>query len=472
MLASQAEIDASAVESSYSILKVFIWAIPILGFIGTVIGIGNAVGGFSTSLKGIQEIALVKDSLGSVTLGLTVAFDTTLLALIVSLLIMFPTSSIQKSEDDLLISVEEYCNENLVSRLHGREVEEATESEQIKEAVSEAMAEHEIELQKWSRQLETIGATVTEQVVKGWETIHGRMQESYESSVRQINEVLSATAEERRAFVNQVKAVQDDQVRRFSEVLVSMSETANRIQQQISSLQDNQVHNVKDVVSALTEDLRALQRQVHEQHRAEAGTLHSMVQQFSEKLQELSQRTGTMQTETIEALRTAGSDQQEMLRRIGEISTSLAEQSQAIQKQMVEADASRQQAAEQLLATFKKERDAATSTVGDHLTKVSEVGNGFVSSLVDCQRKHSEDIEKLVAVQQRVGSNLEYLAKSDSFNRKLDSIGRDLGQLSSVLDRFSSRSGLGRTGESGSGDNTDGLGRRIWQRITGGGRNG
>ena len=46
-LSSQSEIDAGAAESSYTLLNVFIWAIPILGFIGTVIGIGTAVGGFS-----------------------------------------------------------------------------------------------------------------------------------------------------------------------------------------------------------------------------------------------------------------------------------------------------------------------------------------------------------------------------------------------------------------------------------------
>ena len=39
MLNSQSEIDATTVDSSYVLIKVFIWAIPILGFIGTVLGI-------------------------------------------------------------------------------------------------------------------------------------------------------------------------------------------------------------------------------------------------------------------------------------------------------------------------------------------------------------------------------------------------------------------------------------------------
>jgi biopolymer transport protein ExbB/TolQ len=54
LLDANAEIDACSVQSSYAILKVIIWAIPIFGFLGTVIGIGVAVQQFSRSLEGIQ----------------------------------------------------------------------------------------------------------------------------------------------------------------------------------------------------------------------------------------------------------------------------------------------------------------------------------------------------------------------------------------------------------------------------------
>lgn len=143
IMASQSDIDANNVESSYSILKVFIWAIPILGFIGTVIGISDAVSGFSGSLENVGkaptamvapengdpppavengedkagELDMLKKSLFKVTNGLATAFDTTLVALVMSLLVMFPTSSMQKAEDDVLNWVDEYCNENLIKRL-------------------------------------------------------------------------------------------------------------------------------------------------------------------------------------------------------------------------------------------------------------------------------------------------------------------------------------------------------------------
>lgn len=118
MMMAQSDIDAGAIHSSYSLLKVLIWAIPILGFIGTVLGISGAVGGFSATLEGAQDIDALRQSLNGITGGLAVAFDTTLVALVMSLMISFPASGMQKAEEDLLTWVDEYCNENLLKRLN------------------------------------------------------------------------------------------------------------------------------------------------------------------------------------------------------------------------------------------------------------------------------------------------------------------------------------------------------------------
>ena len=116
-LRSHSERDEDIVESSYTMLRVFIWAIPILGFIGTVLGIGASVAGFSESVSAAANLDVMKDSIGLVTSGLGVAFDTTLLALVMSIFIMVPTSSLQKSEEDYLARVDEYCQRYLVARI-------------------------------------------------------------------------------------------------------------------------------------------------------------------------------------------------------------------------------------------------------------------------------------------------------------------------------------------------------------------
>ncbi|MFH1377814.1 MAG: MotA/TolQ/ExbB proton channel family protein [Planctomycetota bacterium] len=117
LLNTQSDIQSAAIDSSYTMLRMFVWAIPVLGFIGTVVGIGEAIGGFSKVLEGAADIEMIKGALGAVTSGLGVAFDTTLVALAVGILIMFPMSAIQKLEEDMLNTIDHYCNDALLMRL-------------------------------------------------------------------------------------------------------------------------------------------------------------------------------------------------------------------------------------------------------------------------------------------------------------------------------------------------------------------
>ncbi|MAJ59557.1 MAG: hypothetical protein CBC48_06020 [bacterium TMED88] len=138
-LRMQADREEALVESSFTMLRVFIWAIPILGFIGTVIGIGQAVGGFSESVSAAADLDVMKDSIGSVTSGLGVAFDTTLLALVMSIFIMFPTSSLEKAEEDLLVRVDDVVQKTLVGRL--AESSKGTVDQEGQEALVERVAD-------------------------------------------------------------------------------------------------------------------------------------------------------------------------------------------------------------------------------------------------------------------------------------------------------------------------------------------
>ena len=117
-LAAESRADEGRVDASYGLVRVFVWAVPTLGFIGTVIGIGAAVAGFSETLEAASSLDGMKESIGLVTGGLGVAFDTTLLALVMSILIMFPASAVQRIEEAFLSDVDDYCAEFLVPRLY------------------------------------------------------------------------------------------------------------------------------------------------------------------------------------------------------------------------------------------------------------------------------------------------------------------------------------------------------------------
>jgi biopolymer transport protein ExbB/TolQ len=127
IMRSHAENDEKYVESTYILIRGFIWAIPVLGFIGTVLGLSDAIGGFGAVLAKGTEISELKTSLQGVTGGLSTAFETTLIGLVAALGIQLLLTVLRKHEDDFLDSCSDYCHEHIVSRLRTIPVEPASD---------------------------------------------------------------------------------------------------------------------------------------------------------------------------------------------------------------------------------------------------------------------------------------------------------------------------------------------------------
>lgn len=112
-----AENDANLVESSYTLTKGFIWAIPVLGFIGTVLGLSQAVGGFGAVVSSGADLETLKNALGGVTSGLGTAFETTLIALVAALIVQLLMTLLMRKEEEFLDDCAAYCYANVTSKL-------------------------------------------------------------------------------------------------------------------------------------------------------------------------------------------------------------------------------------------------------------------------------------------------------------------------------------------------------------------
>lgn len=117
ILNTQAESDEDSSETSYALVSGFVWAIPVLGFIGTVLGLSDAIGSFGTVLEQSDDMNQIKDSLRNVTSGLSTAFETTLVALIAALVIQLLLTFLKKSEQEFLDDCTEYCTYQVVNHL-------------------------------------------------------------------------------------------------------------------------------------------------------------------------------------------------------------------------------------------------------------------------------------------------------------------------------------------------------------------
>jgi biopolymer transport protein ExbB/TolQ len=100
--------DANELDGSYAMLRFVTWAIPILGFLGTVVGITAAVAGVTPET--------LEQSLSEVTGGLATAFDTTALALCLTMVLMFGNSIVERLENGLLQSVDAHVEGQLAHR--------------------------------------------------------------------------------------------------------------------------------------------------------------------------------------------------------------------------------------------------------------------------------------------------------------------------------------------------------------------
>ena len=92
------DLDAARASQGYGLVRFVIWAIPIMGFLGTVIGITEAIACLSPTQL---------DNISGVVAGLGTAFDTTATALALSMVLMFLQFLVDKYEQRLLAEVDE-----------------------------------------------------------------------------------------------------------------------------------------------------------------------------------------------------------------------------------------------------------------------------------------------------------------------------------------------------------------------------
>lgn len=103
-----------AFQNSFTLPRMLAWGIPILGFLGTVVGIGASVGQFEGLLVNVGDIDNLRQGLTKVTAGLGTAFDTTLLSLTISLIITLPLAAAERKEQQLLSLIDQILRTSIL----------------------------------------------------------------------------------------------------------------------------------------------------------------------------------------------------------------------------------------------------------------------------------------------------------------------------------------------------------------------
>jgi biopolymer transport protein ExbB/TolQ len=102
------ENEGDRLDSELSLIRYIAWAIPSIGFLGTVRGIGQALG---------QAHRAVEGDITGVTQNLGTAFNSTLIALLISIVLMFLVYQLQLAQERLVLDTETYLNDRLIRHL-------------------------------------------------------------------------------------------------------------------------------------------------------------------------------------------------------------------------------------------------------------------------------------------------------------------------------------------------------------------
>lgn len=116
LLSSSLDLMQHELELKYNMLRYLVWLIPTLGFIGTVIGIALGLAQ-AAEMPDLTAGADIRAWFAGMTVELGIAFNTTLMALGLSAVLVFLMHICQGREENTLNSAGQYCLDHLVNRL-------------------------------------------------------------------------------------------------------------------------------------------------------------------------------------------------------------------------------------------------------------------------------------------------------------------------------------------------------------------
>jgi biopolymer transport protein ExbB/TolQ len=199
-----ADTDSITLENSYSLIRLITWAIPILGFLGTVLGITGAISHVTPDQ--------LEHNMGAVTGGLALAFDATAVGLSLTMLLMFVTFLVERLEQGVLEAVDRYADEQLAHRFErtgpegGEFVEVVRHNTDVLVQATGQLVERQAEV--WARALgeaerhwAEAGAQQQERLTAALETA---LQRSLESHQQRLNELEQRALERYTAVLNHI----------------------------------------------------------------------------------------------------------------------------------------------------------------------------------------------------------------------------------------------------------------------------
>jgi len=239
------EEDLTKADADYGLVRLLLWAMPMVGFLGTVVGITMALGNL--------DLNAINESSKMLSAGLAVAFDTTALAIALDLVLYFIQFVVYREENNLLWEVDRLTDNELRGRFE-----------------MEVTGQDNGQVVAVRRMLETVVASLEQLMTKQsqiWEqTLTANAEVLKKSLATALSESMTQHAktlvkgEER--FLDTLRQLQDGSVKQ-TETIQKMLGTGSQLVQLEENLQRNlavlaKVGNFEETVNSLAAAIHLL----------------------------------------------------------------------------------------------------------------------------------------------------------------------------------------------------------------------
>lgn len=280
-----ADLANDRLHQSFSLLRTIAWAIPILGFLGTVLGITIAIANVTPEQ--------LDSSLPEVTAGLAIAFDTTAQALALSLALVFGAFLVERGEQAILNDLEHFGIEHLLNRLASVKPVEDRANDPARSVLLWTDSVLQQQTQVWNRRLTDLQEVWTgamsvqadklcsalddetqttlqlhrDSVAQSRDAYSEVLRQSTDAFVKQLQTSLNGFSTRVDSWQNAIQAStlaaaqQSEELHQLGRTLLQLTESEQRLSQMQSLLNDN-LQSIQ-VVETLEQTVNSLNAAVH-----------------------------------------------------------------------------------------------------------------------------------------------------------------------------------------------------------------
>lgn len=251
-----ADLASGRLHDSYALIRTITWAVPILGFLGTVIGITMAIANITPDQ--------LQSSLPQVTAGLAVAFDTTALSLALSMILVFTTFIVERTEQRTLDDIEDFGIKQLICLFPAADTPAGPLATAEAEAAAQLLQRTEgminWQMEIWQSSLESLRERWTSTLSRQQDLLDEAFQTGLTSALMDHSEQLAAARAEFVSAFEKSAAMIAGQVAESQQALLEqqdrsatlIAETWQAFHADLTAARDGQTQSMTRLTDSLT----------------------------------------------------------------------------------------------------------------------------------------------------------------------------------------------------------------------------